>query len=106
MTWYFRMATSLSLFWGLGRLSTVPSGSLPNAPSVGAVAVNGPSPLSVSTRPAPFTAATRVLTFSAPAAVSTMSFSSPASAETAASARAANAKDSRRTSLLAVSGTP
>jgi hypothetical protein len=70
MTWYFRTATSLSLFSGLTSLSMVPSGSLANASSVGAVTVDGPSPLSVSTSPAPFTAATGVLTFSAPAAVS------------------------------------
>src|SRR5271157_316936 len=35
ITWYLRMAISLSLFSGLRRLSTVPSGSLPKASSVG-----------------------------------------------------------------------
>src|SRR5271157_2795576 len=82
ITWYLRMAISLSLFSGLRRLSTVPSGSLAKASSVGARTVNGPWPLSVSTRSAALTAATRVLNEPAPTAVSTMSFFSPTKAGT------------------------
>ena len=47
-------ARSLALFSGLSSVSTVPAGSLANASSVGANTVNGPGPLSVSTRPAAF----------------------------------------------------
>ena len=50
----------------------MPAGSLANAASVGANTVNGPLPLSVSTRPAAFTAATRVLKLPAATAVSTI----------------------------------
>ena len=57
------------------RASTVPSGSAAKASSVGANTVNGPSPLSVSTRPAAVAAASRVLNEPAAAAVSTMSLS-------------------------------
>ena len=52
--------------------STVPAGSLPNASSVGAKTVNGPSPESVSANPAAVTAATSVLNEPAAIAVSTM----------------------------------
>src|SRR5271157_3997334 len=82
ITWYLRMAVLLSLVSGLRRLSTVPSGSLAKASSVGARTVNGPWPLSVSTRSAALTAATRVLNEPAPTAVSTMSFFSPTKAGT------------------------
>ena len=49
-------------------------GNFAKASSVGAKTVKGPSPLSVSTRPAAFTAATSVLKLPAATAVSTMSF--------------------------------
>ena len=48
------------------------SSAAANASSVGANTVNGPSPESVSTRPASVTAATRVVKLPAPTATSTM----------------------------------
>ena len=45
----------------LSRSSTVPAGSFSKAALVGAKTVKGPSPDSVSTRPAAFTAATSVV---------------------------------------------
>src|SRR3954471_19309395 len=55
------MFVSMGLFSGLSKVSTVPAGSAANAALVGAKTVNGPGPLSVSTRPAAFTAATSVV---------------------------------------------
>ena len=52
---------SLALFSGFTNVSTVPAGSLANAELTGAKMVNGPGPLSVSTRPAAETAATNVV---------------------------------------------
>src|SRR5688572_30784834 len=54
------------------RASTVPAGSFANASSVGANTVNGPSPVSVSSRPAALTAATSVLNVPAVDATATM----------------------------------
>lgn len=82
-TWYLRMAWSCALFSGLRSDSTVPSGSLAKALSVGAKTVNGPLLLRTSTRSAALTAATSVLKLSADAAVSTISFLGPAWAEKA-----------------------
>ena len=53
--------------------STVPSGRLANASSVGAKTVNGPSPCNVSTRPAASSAATNVVNLPSLTASSTMS---------------------------------
>src|SRR5690606_8603159 len=53
--------------------STVPAGSFANAASVGANTVNGPGPLSVSTRPAASSDAARVLNWPAATAVWTIS---------------------------------
>ena len=50
----------------------MPAGSFANAVSDGARTVNGPAPLSVSTKPAAETAATSVLNEPAPIAVSTI----------------------------------
>jgi hypothetical protein len=58
---------------GFRRSSTVPSGSLAKASSVGAKTVNGPSDFRVSTRPAAPSAAARVPNEPAPTAVSTIS---------------------------------
>src|SRR5579864_2541787 len=63
----------MSLFSGFSSVSTVPAGSLANASLVGAKTVNGPAPLSVSTRPAAFTAATRVVWSAELTALSIMS---------------------------------
>src|ERR1700683_3922492 len=68
------MATSLDLFSGFNRSSTVPAGNLAKASSVGAKTVKGPLPFRVSTRPAGWSAAARVLKEPAAMAVSTMSF--------------------------------
>ena len=94
MTWYFRIEASLALFSGLRSISTVPSGSLANASSVGARTVNGPSPLRTSTRSAALSAATRVLNDPAATAVSTMSFSAAKAGEARAT-RAKAAKNRR-----------
>ena len=69
-TWY--SSTSVSAGMSPSRASTVPSGSFANASSVGAKTVNGPSPCSVSTRPAAPSAATSVSNLPAPTAMSTM----------------------------------
>src|SRR3954469_25660585 len=53
-------------------MSSVPAGRAAKAASVGAKTVNGPGPLSVSTKPAAFTASTRTVKSSAAAATSTM----------------------------------
>ena len=55
------MLASFALFSGLSRSAKVAAGILANASSVGAKTVNGPGPLSVSTKPAALTAASRVL---------------------------------------------
>ena len=62
------------MFSGNRSDSTVPSGSLANASSVGAKTVNGHSLFSVATRSAAVTAATSVLNMPASTATSTMSF--------------------------------
>src|SRR5204863_222228 len=56
-----KILVKVALFSGLTKVSTVPAGSLPKAPLVGANTVNGPGPCSVSTRPAALTAATNVV---------------------------------------------
>ena len=56
----------------LSNASTVPSGSLANASSVGAKTVNGPAPFRVSTSWAALIAVTRVLKEPALTAVSTI----------------------------------
>ena len=55
----------------------VPAGNAANASSVGAKTVNGPSPLSTSTKSAAFTAATNVVKDHAATAVSTISLLCP-----------------------------
>ena len=67
------MAISFALFSGFSRSSTVPAGSLAKASSVGAKTVNGPLPLSVSTRPAALQRGGQGLEGPAATAVSTMS---------------------------------
>ena len=64
---------STSLFSGSSKVSTRPAGSAANASFVGANTVNGPSPCSVSTRPAACTAATSVEKSGLPLATVTMS---------------------------------
>src|SRR6478736_7263670 len=60
-TWQVRILVSCALFSGFSSVSTVPAGSFLKAALVGANTVKGPSPDSVSTRPAAFTAATSVV---------------------------------------------
>src|SRR3954447_10081344 len=72
-TWYVRICVTLALFSGFSRLSSVPAGRAAKAASVGAKTVNGPGPLSVSTRPAAWTALTNVPNWPAATAVSTTS---------------------------------
>ena len=67
----------MSFASGSNRLSTVPFGNLSKAALVGANTVNGPSLLSVSTKPAALTAATNVLKSLFPAATPTIVSSSP-----------------------------
>ena len=76
------MSTNWSLFSGLRRFSTVPSGSFAKASSVGAKTVRGPLPLRASTRPPALRAAVSVLKEPAATAVSTRSFFSGFSAVT------------------------
>ncbi|MNL51357.1 hypothetical protein D3C87_1744500 [compost metagenome] len=52
ITWQVSTLVSISLFSGFSSVSTVPSGRASNAALTGASTVNGPSPDSVSTRPA------------------------------------------------------
>lgn len=69
-TWY--VSILVSSFLSCNKLSNAPEGSFANAASVGAKTVNGPGPLSVSTRSAACTAFTSVVKFSASIAVSTI----------------------------------
>merc|ERR1739848_778938 len=71
-TWYVKMSTSWSLFSGLSKVSTVPSGRAPKASLVGANTVNGPGELRVSARSPATTAATKVDKLSTDWANSTM----------------------------------
>src|SRR5665811_1622159 len=71
-TWY--VSILVSSFLSCNKLSNAPEGSFANAASVGAKTVNGPGPLSVSTRSAACTAFTSVVKFSASIAVSTIFF--------------------------------
>jgi len=65
-----RIELRSSSFFGFSSVSSVPFGSAANASSVGAKTVNGPSPASVSPRPAASTAASRVEKSSFPATTS------------------------------------
>merc|ERR1719409_2306474 len=60
-TWYFRMSTSLALFSGFIKLSSVPGGRALNASSVGAKTVNFPAELKVSTKSPATKADTKIL---------------------------------------------
>src|SRR5665811_2023804 len=71
-TWY--VSILVSSFLSCNKLSNAPKGSFANAASVGAKTVNGPGPLSVSTRSAACTAFTSGVEFSASIAVSTIFF--------------------------------
>lgn len=66
-----RIATSLSLFSGFSRLSTVPAGSALNASSVGAKTVMFSVVASASASPAALAAASSVLNVPTESAVST-----------------------------------
>merc|ERR1719183_2176288 len=59
-TWYVRMSTSLALFLGSNKLSSVSLGSLANAALDGANTVKGPLPCSAATRPPACSAITSV----------------------------------------------
>ena len=54
------MFVKSAFFSAFNKPSTVPAGNAAKAALVGAKIVNGPAPLSVSTRPAAFTAVTSV----------------------------------------------
>ena len=56
-----RILVRVALFSGFNRVYTVPAGSASNAEFTGAKTVNGPGPISASTRPAALTAATNVV---------------------------------------------
>merc|ERR1711907_509201 len=62
-TWYFKMSTSLALFSGFIRVSSVPAGSALNASFVGAKTVNFPAELRVSAKSPATTADTKVLKY-------------------------------------------
>ena len=64
----------MSLFSGFSRSATAFSGSFAKAAFVGANTVNGPGPISVSTRPAALTAETSVVRLGAFEAFSTTLF--------------------------------
>ena len=66
------MEVKVSLFSGLSKEATVPSGSFAKASFTGAKTVKGPFPLRVSINSAAFTAATSVVKFSFPDAISTI----------------------------------
>merc|ERR1712032_1448832 len=79
-TWYVRMSTSLSLFWGSNKLSSVALGSLANAALDGAKTVKGPLPCSAATRSPAFSAVTSVDRSLLPRASSTMFLLGPETA--------------------------
>merc|ERR1719331_1577172 len=71
-TWYVRMSTSLPLFLGSNKLSSIALGSLANAALDGAKTVKGPLPCSAATRSPAFSAVTSVDRSLLPWASSTM----------------------------------
>merc|ERR1719362_1788875 len=79
-TWYVRMLTSLSLFLGSDKLSSVALGSLAKAALDGAKTVKGPLPCSAATRPPAFSAVTSVDRSLLPSASSTMFLLGPETA--------------------------